>query len=597
MELTDPYEILKRHYEALGGLDKLKAEKSTYTEGTVVLEGTGLQGTFTQWNAHPLRMRQELDLKVIKQISGDNGQFSWEVDANGKVQIKKDEKTIKARKVRKLMAEYDHLDPESPNFGLTFEGIEKVGECDCYVIEITNIINKNIRLDYYNTSNFYLEKTVEIQPDQEIRTLYSDYRDVKGVKHAFLEKQEILPIGQKATIEISKYEVNANIDNALFEPPGQDVKDFQFVNGESAENIPFQFIENHIYLLVNINGQERLWILDSGAGKTVIDFNYASELGLEMEGDIKGMGVGHTVKVSLTTLPPFTIQGLQFNKQKIVALDISPLFRKIIGLDVVGILGYDFLSRFTTKIDYTNKTLSFYDPGKFIYNGNGVVLDAPLVDNMFVVPMTVDEKYSGEWLLDLGASGLTFHYPFAEENDLLSLSGVDRTGFGAGGAHISRVSEFRTAELAGFLKEDPLISIPRQKGEGAFAKTEQIGNIGNYLLRYFVLYLDYNIQQVILEKGGDFGKKFPRDKSGLQILYADDGDIEVFFVAENAPAEKAGFKKDDIIQSINGIKTDYFLGIVAIRKLLREEAGKKYSFKVLRGEKAKEITLTLQELF
>ncbi len=596
--LTDPYEILNRHYEAIGGLDKLKAEKTVYFEGTIILEGTGLQGTFKQWYTKPLRMRQEVDLHVMKQTTGDNGHYSWVVDANEKLLIAKDEKTLKERTVKKLLADYDHLNRDSPNFQVIFQGIETIGDIDCYLIKITNSVNEDVQFDYYNTTHFYLEKRVKREPDQEIHTIFSDYRDVNGVQHAFLENQKILPIGQNVTVKINKYETNRAIDNTVFELPGQDVEDFTFLKGESAENIPFQFIEEHIYLSVNINGKVRLWILDSGAGKTVIDSLYASELGLQLEGTIKGKGAGHTVDVSFTTLPPFTIQGLHFNEQKIVSIDVSLILRRVMGLDVVGILGYDFLSRFVTRIDYAHKTLSFYDPDKFQYRGTGKVIDAPLKDNFFVLSMIVDGKYSGKWHLDLGAGGLDFHYPFAEENDLLNLPGVDRVGFGAGGEIKSRTSQFHTLELEGFVIENPLISIPRQRGEGAFASKELIGNIGNALLRQFVLYLDYRRQQVILEKGADFGKKFPRDKSGLQILLTEDGDgYEVFFIAENTPAEKAGFKKGDVIQSINGIKVDYLGGIVAMRELLREKAGTKYTFKVMRTGKTREIILELRHLY
>ncbi|UCG91467.1 MAG: PDZ domain-containing protein [candidate division WOR-3 bacterium] len=596
-ELTDPYEILAQHYEAMGGLEKLKAEKTTYIEGEILLEGTGLQGTFTQWNAHPIRTRQEVDLTIIKQISGDNGQLSWNVDANGKLQIKKDEKTVKARRVKELLARYEHINPASPYFKVSYRGIDTVDARACYVVKITNTVNEDVQLDYYNTMNFDLEKTIEIQPDLEMHSVYSDYRDVQGVKHPFVIKQEVLPIGQKITLRIRSYEVNADVDDALFEPPSQDVKDYRFTHGESAQNIPFQFIENHIYLPINIRGKEKLWVLDSGAGKSVVDLGYATELGLTVEGEIKAMGAGHTVSVSLTTLPPFTIQDLQFSEQKIITLEITPLFRKVLGLDVVGILGYDFLSRFITKIDYAHERISFYEPDKFVYDGNGNVVDAPLVDNMFVVPMTVDEKYSGKWLIDLGADGLSFHYPFAEENSLLDRSGIDVIEFGAGGAFTSRMTKFRIAALADFVTENPIISIPRQKGEGAFAKIEQIGNIGNDLLRHFVLYLDYKNQRVILEQGEDFGKQFPRDKSGLQILHGESGNIEVFSVPRNTPAEKAGFKQGDIIQAMNGVDVNYFDGIVAIRKLLKEKAGTKYTFTVLRNGKTKEITLTLHDLF
>ncbi len=116
-------------------------------------------------------------------------------------------------------------------------------------------------------------------------------------------------------------------------------------------------------------------------------------------------------------------------------------------------------------------------------------------------------------------------------------------------------------------------------------------------MRHFVLYLDYKNQRVILEQGEDFGKQFPRDKSGLQILHGESGDIEVFSVPRNTPAEKAGFKQGDIIQAMNGVDVNYFDGIVAIRKLLKEKAGTKYTFKVLRNGTTKEITLTLHDLF
>ncbi|KPJ73901.1 hypothetical protein AMJ52_02740 [candidate division TA06 bacterium DG_78] len=596
--VTDPYTILNKHFETMGGLDAVKAEETVYAEGIVVIEGTGLQGPFKQWVAKPLFSREEVDLEVIRQLSGDNGQLSWIVDANGKLHIEKDEDALKRREVKKLLAEYDHLNPESQYFTLTFDGIEKVGTFECYVITMTNTINEDVKKDFYDTVQYSLVKTIDIHPDEEIHTIYTDYRDVNGVKHAFKETQEIFPIGQRVLVTISKYEINVPIASAVFEPPDYDVEDFHFTHGESAENIPFQFIENHISLLVNIGGKERLWILDTGAGKSVIDAQFAKELGLTLEGTMKGVGIGRIVEVSLTTLPAFSLDGLLIDKQNIAAIDVHPLLKRLLDIDVFGILGYDFLSRFTTKIDYAHNTISFYHPDRFDYTGTGVLMDAPLDHNTFVVPMAVDGTYSGKWLLDLGATGLTFHYPFAEDHNLLTLPGIDHIGFGAGGAFPSRISQFDSIEIAGFTIMNPLISIPREKGEGAFASKEKIGNIGNTLLRHFVLYLDYKKQQIILEKGDDFSTQFPRDKCGLQMVRTEDGaGYEVLFVADNTPAEKAGFKKGDIIKAINGISVLHFDGLVAIRNLFREEVGTQYRIGILRSGEPIELTTELQELW
>ena len=76
---------------------------------------------------------------------------------------------------------------------------------------------------------------------------------------------------------------------------------------------------------------------------------------------------------------------------------------------------------------------------------------------------------------------------------------------------------------------------------------EETGNIGNNILKHFVLYLDYKHQRVIFEKGKDFDREFPEGKSGLGLVAADNGNIEVFYISPGAPAETAGFRKGDVV--------------------------------------------------
>lgn len=597
-KLTDPYEILERHFEAVGGLDKLKAEKTRYSEGSIVIEGTGLQGTIKMWRKPPNHERQEVDLAILKQTSGDNGQFSWEIDPNGKLQIRRDEITVKRRRVRALLGIFDHVNPHSENFTLSFEGVEKVNDIDCYVVKTANSIDDDIFLDYFNTATFYLEKSIAIEPDVERRTLYSDYRKVNGIQRSFRQEIETLPIGQRITIQLTHFEGNVEIDPSLFEPPGKDVQDFSFLKGESAEDIPFRYVADHIFLPVNINGRERLWILDSGASMSFIDSAYAAELGLEAEGNLKGQGAGATLQFSFVNLPSFSLPGIQFGEQKAASSGfLVPYAHRHFSLEVVGILGYDFLSRFVTKIDYANEKLSFYHPDAFKYSGVGVVLEAPLRNNTFSVPVTVNGTYSGIWSLDLGAGGVSFHYPFAEENGLLKLKGIEGLGFGAGGESRNRTVEFTAIEWAGFTIQKPLIQMPLQMGEGAFRRRELVGNLGNSLFRHFVLYLDYERQQVIVEKGDDFEHAFPQDKSGMQIVLTEDNTIEIAFIAPDTPASNAGLKRGDIIESINGIEANYFGGLLSIRDLFRKEAGTKYKLSVLRDSETKDVTLKLQDLY
>lgn len=591
--LTDPYEILSAHYEAIGGLDLLRAEQTRYFKATIEL--FGLKGEVREWQQRPIHQRQEVNLGVINQTTGDNGDYAWTVDSNGKLQVQKDEHTLSKREVDKRVAAFEHLDRGSENLNLAFEGIQKVNGITCYAVLMTNGFNRDSRTYYIGTDDFYMYKSINKEPDHEAHTLFSDFRNVDGLLIAFSQEVELLPIGQKQTVKIVEYQSNLEIDEALFEPPGKGPRDYRFTRGASAEDVPFTYIADHLFIDVLINCDRRTWIIDTGASVTVVDTEYAEELGLATAGKMKGYGAGTTVEATFAELPPFSIEGIEFDSQSVAVFPIKGLLKRA-GLDVVGILGYDFLSRFAVKIDYANELLSFYDPATFKYAGDGTVIDEPMEDRFFVVPMTVDGVYTGNWTLDIGAGGSSFFFPFAVEHGFLGRKGVDGLAGGAGGYHPTRSIKFETVEIGGFTLEDPLISIPLQTG-GALGNTEGTGNLGNSVLRHFVLYLDYERQQVILEKGDDFGKDFPYEKTGLVLAVNDNDEIEIFFVSPGTPADRAKFQEGDILRSINGIPVDLMDGLIAIRELFKAEANTEYRLEIEREGKAKSIKIKLRDLY
>ena len=70
----DPYVILDCHVAALGGWERLKAIRSRHAKGLLTIEGAGLSGTVEDWESHPAKKRQEIDLQIFRQVSGDNGE-------------------------------------------------------------------------------------------------------------------------------------------------------------------------------------------------------------------------------------------------------------------------------------------------------------------------------------------------------------------------------------------------------------------------------------------------------------------------------------------------------------------------------------------
>ena len=58
--------------------------------------------------------------------------------------------------------------------------------------------------------------------------------------------------------------------------------------------------------------------------------------------------------------------------QNTLGIPLSPL-NKFEGVELDGILGYDFFKRFVVEVDYINHILTIYEPEKFNYSGDGEV--------------------------------------------------------------------------------------------------------------------------------------------------------------------------------------------------------------------------------
>jgi hypothetical protein len=268
----------------------------------------------------------------------------------------------------------------------------------------------------------------------------------------------------------------------------------------------------------------------------------------------------------------------------------------MLAVEVVGILGFDFLSRFVTKVDYANELVSFYDPETFEYTGDGKEIDVHIKNSVFMAKATLDNEYSGTFLFDLGASSISLHGAYALKNRFTDRKGVVGIGRGAGEAFSSKKIKGKKIEFAGFTLDDPPISFSYGGTDTTFT-ADEIGILGNTLFRNFVVYCDYANERVILEKGENFNKKFSEDHSGLQIIRGKDEGYELLYVSEDTPAEKAGFQAGDILKSINGVDLEYFKDLTAVRDIMKEDPGTKYTIIVSRNGEEKKMKLKLADLF
>ncbi len=592
IDFSDPYQIMQQHYAAIGGLQRLKSLVSSHSQGRVHYDG--LQGTFKHWEKRPLQHRTEEDYAIITQIEGDSGTFAWFFDTNGQQLIVRDEDTLKRRRISELLDNYEHLDKNSPHFSMTYAGIKIIKNRPCYEVILSNTINTDRSHFFFDTQTLFIARSLYRQPDMEIESFYDDYKSVDGIIMPFHQHNTFHPWEKTEETWITHYSYDPPVTDDFFLPPER-TKGYHFHNDDQAASIPFEFIENLIYLPVAIGGDKQFWVLDSGASMSVIDHDYAEKLGLIVQGSIRGYGFGELFELAFVKVPEYRVGDIQFDSQKFYVS--KGLAAKSYEPAMVGILGYDFLSRFVVEIDYDQKQVTFHSPETFVYQGTGTVLEAPLKYRTFTLPVTVDGKYQSLWSLDLGSYHSSIHYPFAEKHGLLDRNGVEIVSQGMSGLSRELNIQFNCLQIDRFQLDRPLLAIPVEKGVGATALGEVGGNLGNSTLSHFHLFLNYPEQKIIMEKGQSYNLVSPRDKSGLIIGRSENNQPMISYISTNSPADKAGLVAGDIIVELAGQAIGPDHPVLPLRDILRGPAGSEIVIHVQRNGQTLVSHIVLEDLY
>jgi predicted aspartyl protease len=125
----------------------------------------------------------------------------------------------------------------------------------------------------------------------------------------------------------------------------------------SAEVVPIWFFSNLLLLPLEVNGKKGNFVVDTGAVTTVLSHSMAAQLGVrentpgaKVDMGIAGVGgfEGLVLKVPDVT---FKTEKNSEAFPQVVAIDLKQI-SKMIGTEVAGVVGYDFLSDYKLTLDY-----------------------------------------------------------------------------------------------------------------------------------------------------------------------------------------------------------------------------------------------------
>ena len=326
--------------------------------------------------------------------------------------------------------------------------------------------------------------------------------------------------------------------------------------------VPIHLRNNHVTFQVCRRDTALLFVLDTGAGSSILDLEKARALGVQLGAPIRVRGAG-AGSVGGARVPADTVvlPGTGLNIPIPLAIDFSAL-RAASGNRMDGILGGDFITRYVLALDYRQGEMRLYDRESFKYEGKGTVVPITILNNFIRArgELVLDDgaRIPGEFTVDVGSSlALSLAKPFVETNRLrerISPSIRRPGGRGVGGSPMADVGRIAAFDLGGAEVNKPVVYMFGDSA-GVFSSAAQgDGNIGGEILRRFTVYFDYKGQRMILEPHDWTSEPFETDMSGMQLrAMGDTASLIVEHVVAASPAGEAGLQKDDIVVAVDGV--------------------------------------------
>ncbi len=598
----EAHAVLDRYVDVSGG--RAAWEKTRVMHFTGTLSAYGLSGTIEGWREAPDKQASIVVIGPFTMRDWTSGAGSSRTDPNGKV-IRLDGKDLEDAVGTAWFDNERWLEPDQGGGTITVSGDVTDSLGTFTVLDVQAPTGRKTQL-YFDRKTGLLVRSIAKQDQMSIMVTNSDFRVVGGWKMAFKSVQEVpgMP-ANTAVIQIEHIDLLTDIPDAQFTPaaaPG--TAGLTWLKTDGRARIPFDYVGRHVWLRAAVNGRPPAnFVFDTGASISVIDSTYAAGVGLATTGEMQAMGgASSTGRASFATVDTLRIaapdgDGIEVHGVKVAVVSLNPLLAPFFWRDCAGIVGFDVINQFVTRLDYDGHQLFFFDPKTFHYDGKGTAVPMTLAGNVPVVRIKVDGAFEGGARVDVGSDALLdLHTPFVKKNDLVARArkSIPTMMGGVGGMSQSRLARMKSVALGPYRIADPLVGLSSTES-GALASEDYAGNIGNRLLERFTVTLDYERRQIWLEPGAHYNERANYSRLGARFAKIGD-DVRVAEVIAGSPAEKAGLRQGDVVTEIAEHPIASFDRDQLERQFEEGKPGTKVTMTVMRNGKPVKLTAKLRDI-
>lgn len=397
---------------------------------------------------------------------------------------------------------------------------------------------------------------------------------------------------------------------------------FVFKKQTKKIRIPFQLVNNLIFISLKVNGTDLTFMLDSGVEETILfsleEKDSISLLNTETI-QLKGLGSKEAVDGLKSTGNELEVKGMISNNHTLfVILDEAFNLSSNIGIPVNGIIGYPFFKNNLLEINYADKVIIFHQDSPKVR--------AKLAKKYVTAPITIEGSkpyikgsinlankiVPVKLLIDTGHSDALWLFENKSDDIKVPIKNfVDYLGRGFSGDIYGKRGIVKEFKIDNFIFENPIAAFPDSISlQHVKMVSGRLGSVGGEIMKRFSVVFDYKNGQLFLKKNADFKTYFSYNKSGIEIRNAGMQWVqetiplklevktsgyntttsenlinnfkfnfklkpiyEIENIRKGSEAEKAGLSAGDIVLAINGREVQKY-SLLEVNSFLRGEKEK-----------------------
>lgn len=336
------------------------------------------------------------------------------------------------------------------------------------------------------------------------------------------------------------------------------------------------------------------FILDTGSSNNIIfDKLYTDAIGMAYSDTIEVYGADLSEKKE--ALVAREIQ-LKFDKDNAIYRDFIVLkeyggkINNIIGEEIHGILGGDFIKGLVLTLNYDKKHITLTDPNHFSSDALSIPIKLLNKKPYFISQVSTADSTSRELLLIDTGSKIPVILRSYEIKD--TSAAVHYIGHGLNGAIFGKLGYLKSFNMGPYQYTSVVFSSQILSDSLEHSLNLQAGIIGESILKKFELSIDYSRLKMYITPLSKTLKDINLDQSGLVLHLTgnDYKDMEVIYVLPNSLADEAGIQKGDIVSKV-GCWPIWLFSYGYIQRRLEQLDERKLKLTFKRGDEKYKVTL------